>query len=453
MGERPRLLVISEEHDVCLKIANIPELEQFDLEFSRSAPNGLERLQRDIYDLVIADLQTPLVDSRDFKQSARLRNHKQPLLFISRLTDIGHNAPDRISRTFSPSDLIRQIANTLELHRSPLEDLHIHTRPDSEAAEGFGLLTGISQEMHDIYQSIRELAPDDTPVLVTGERGTGKALAAQMLHHESQRRKRPFIAVDCNTLQAHQFDAEVSIAFSDICKGTISSASGLCTLADGGTLFLREVSNLDQDAQAKVVSILCSQPNFRLIASTSRNLAQMTAAGVFSQALFNALGKVSIAIPPLRDRSGDIPLLAWYVIRNHGNALGKEISGISSRAMRMLHCYQFPGNVREFTLVMRRAVELAGNRLITVKDLMLEGRLSREPLAAPARSSLRSQVGRHLKGQPLDDFIQTDDSFSPRYNLAGRTESYWASCRSEELCNTFQATAGNFGTPSSPHAA
>jgi len=328
MIERPRLLIISAEHDIWLKIANILGLDEFELEFSISVHTGLERLQGKMFDLVIADLQTPLVDTLDFKQSVRLLNHKQPLLFIARRTDTGHNAADLISRAFSPSDLINQISNTLETHQPPLEDLHIHTRPHPEAAEDFGLLTGTSKEMQDIYLNIRELDPLDAPVLITGECGTGKALAAQMLHHESQRRKHPFIAVDCSTLQAHQFDSAVSIEFSATCNGTINSASGLCALANGGTLFLREVSNLDQDAQARFVSILCSQPKFRLIASTSRNLAQMAAAGVFNQALFDFLGKVSIAIPPLRDRSGDIPLLAWYAIRNHGNTQGNEISGI-----------------------------------------------------------------------------------------------------------------------------
>lgn len=155
MIERPRLLIISAEHDICLKIAKIIGSEQYELEFSISVHTGLERLQGKMFDLVIADLQTPLVDTLDFKQSVRLLNHKQPLLFIARRTDTEHNAADLISRAFSPSNLINQISNTLETHRSPLEDLHIHTRPHPEAAEGFGLLTGTSQEMQDIYQNMR----------------------------------------------------------------------------------------------------------------------------------------------------------------------------------------------------------------------------------------------------------------------------------------------------------
>jgi DNA-binding NtrC family response regulator len=278
----------------------------------------------------------------------------------------------------APGSLIR--LGQSELTFSPIEE-RIETVKSS--SDRFGDLIGLSAPMREVFGILERVAPTDITVLIHGETGTGKELAAHAIHGRSRRAGGPFVVFDCGAVAANLIESELfgheKGAFTDAVK----SRQGAFELADGGTLFLDEVGELTSSLQPKLLRALdqhevkrvgAEQPvtvNVRVVAATNRDLEKEVKAGRFREDLFYRLSAVSVYLPPLRKRKEDIEPIAGHLLAQISAEVGKKLKGLSPEAAEALRAYPWPGNARELKNVLGRAAALSDGGRIEVKDLFL----------------------------------------------------------------------------------
>ncbi len=261
--------------------------------------------------------------------------------------------------------------------------------PPPECEEFEGMLSQCPT-MHEIFSLIQRIAPVDSTVLITGESGTGKEMVARAIHRHSRRREFPLLACDCTALAPTLLESELFGHTKGSFSGAIATKQGLFEAAHRGTLLLDEVANLSPETQRKLLRVLESRKvrkvgdtaeheiDIRLVGTTNRVLAEMVKVGEFRADLYYRLNVVPIFLPPLRERKGDIPLLASVFLRRFCRQMGVPCGGFSPEAMRCLEAYSWPGNVRELRNIVERLAVLYGGQRIESAHLPLELR-DREP--------------------------------------------------------------------------
>jgi DNA-binding NtrC family response regulator len=294
-----------------------------------------------------------------------------------------NGAADYLSKPFANDELVAKVRKALDARAVLLDEIYL--RHELHDLHGFDCLVGESREMQKVYQRILQVAPADSTVLITGESGTGKELVARAIHTHSQRRDQPFVAVDCTSLAESLLESELFGHVKGSFTGAIQTKRGLFEVADGGTLMLDEIGNISPSIQAKLLRVLQerevtpiggTQPipiNIRLIAATNSNLRDMVARGEFRYDLFFRLNIIPIDLPPLRERKGDLKLLAGNFLKRFADDNAKEIRGFSPEAVKALEEHDFPGNVRELENLIERAVVLAQGEFIQSQDLEMPG--------------------------------------------------------------------------------
>jgi transcriptional regulator with GAF, ATPase, and Fis domain len=248
--------------------------------------------------------------------------------------------------------------------------------------------------MAQVFETVRKVAKSDANILILGETGTGKELVAKSLHVNSRRSANAFIPVDCASLPENLLESELFGHEKGAFTGAQTSRPGLFEFANGGTSFLDEVGDVSLNLQAKLLRVLQERQvrrvgsnrmidvDVRVISATNRDLGQLVAKGEFREDLYYRLNVISIALPPLRERKGDIPLLVQHYIAKYAASGGKEIGGIAPEAMQLLEEYRWPGNVRELQNVIERAVVLAERELLRPEDLPEHIRIRSEAAAS-----------------------------------------------------------------------
>jgi transcriptional regulator with PAS, ATPase and Fis domain len=274
-------------------------------------------------------------------------------------------------------------------------------------------LVGRSEAIRQVLLLVKKVAPTDSTVLVTGETGSGKELAARMIHRLSKRHGSPFVVVDCGSLVETLFESEMFGHKKGSFTGAIDTTKGKFEVAHGGTLFLDEITNINIEIQARLLRVIQEQEIFkvgssrtkkvdvRIIAATNRDLLEEIRENRFRQDLFYRLNVVRIHIPPLRERTDDIPLLAEYFLEGLGRVMRRKIAGISDDAMKLLQAYEWPGNVRELKNVIERAIIVCERDRIVPDHLVLGHSPQDAPPPLSERGSLadmeRSEILRTLK--------------------------------------------------------
>ena len=268
---------------------------------------------------------------------------------------------------------------------------------------GFENILGTSAAMQEVFDTIRQAAPTRATVLIQGESGTGKELVARALHQCSPRAQGPFIPVHCAALSPTLLESELFGHEKGAFTGAQERRRGRFEMADGGTLFLDEIGEIDPSLQVKILRVLEERKfervggtetlhvDVRLVAATNRDLKKMVEEGKFREDLFYRLFVVNLTLPPLREREGDIVLLAQHYLKALAAEHGKKASGITPDAMDLLSAYPWPGNVRELRNVIERMVVLGSGEKLTVRDLPPSFRLAagRAESAARPGSALR----------------------------------------------------------------
>jgi two-component system response regulator AtoC len=382
------------------------------------AANGLEAIDQlaDV-DVVITDLRMPGADGMEVLRSASKNHSHVPVIMITAYGSVGQaveaikaGAFDYIEKPFE-QDSIRTIVDkaigqAVANRAAPRQALYPSN--DTEARGKYGLV-GQSTEMHAIFSVIERVADTPSTVLITGESGTGKELVAKALHEQSSRKSDPFIKINCAAIPKTLMESELFGYEKGAFTGAVSSKPGRFELADGGTLFLDEIGEIPVEMQVKLLRAIQESEfervgglktikvDVRLITATNRDLEQEIQRGNFREDLYYRLNVVPLQIPPLRKRTGDIPLLVQHIIKKFNERLKKTITGIADDALAALEAHNWPGNIRELENVIERTILFCKNDRIERGDLQLGG-------AADQSGAMRPLTGApHVIDEELDE--------------------------------------------------
>jgi DNA-binding NtrC family response regulator len=390
----------------------------------RAASGGEECLrlaEAEPLDLALVDLRMPDLDGLEVLRRLASIQPGIPVLILTAFATIDtaieairSGAYDYLSKPFRMEEIKVVVRRVLEAQRLVRENLQYR----QELRERYRVenLVGQSPQMVEIYKLVARVANLDITVLLLGETGTGKELVARAIHYASTRADRLFVVVDCAALPEALFESELFGHERGAFTGALSARRGLLETSDGGTCLLDEVGELSPALQAKLLRVLQERTvrrvggnesvpvNVRIIAATNRDLRKRLEEGAFREDLYFRLNVVTITVPPLRERSQDIPLLAQHFLQKYAPASGKPIKGFAREALALLSAYRWPGNVRELEHAVERAVALSSSELILPDDLPRE-LLSEagEPPGLPAPRMTLEEVKRWYVTRVLDE--------------------------------------------------
>ncbi len=384
--ETDRILVADDDAVIREGLRRILSAEGYEVETVSNGRAALERLEAQRFKLLVTDLKMPGMSGLEVLQSLRSFQPELPVVLITGYAAIDNaveamknGATDYLSKPFANDELISKVKNAIESRAVLIDDICLYREMTDH--HGFDRLIGDSPEMKRLYQRILQVAPTDSTVMISGESGTGKELVARAIHTHSSRRTQPFVAIDCTALAENLLESELFGHVKGSFTGAIQTKRGLFEVAEGGTLLLDEIGNISLTTQAKLLRVLQERVvtpiggtkpipiDIRLIAATNVNLREMIKQGTFREDLFFRLNIIPIDLPPLRERKGDLMLLASQFLRRFAEENGKEIRGFSPDVIEQLERYNFPGNVRELENIIERAVVLSHADLLQKQDL------------------------------------------------------------------------------------
>lgn len=380
-----RILVVDDEAVVRKSFQRI--FAGTDIEVA-TAPSGnlaLDALHEEVYDLVLTDLKMPGMDGIEVLKAIRVLQPEIPVILVTGYSTVDTaveamkcGAFDYVSKPFTPEQITEKVNLALQA------SVERRASGAEQVLECLGPLIGQSPAMQRVYRRILQVAPTESTVLITGESGTGKELVARAIHQHSVRKAKPFVAVDCTALAENLLESELFGHVKGSFTGAIRTKTGLFKVADGGTLFLDEISNLSSSIQAKLLRVLQEREitpigatapvaiDIRLVVATNRDLKAMVAEGGFREDLYFRLNIIPIRLPPLRERNGDLEILAAHFLRRVCDETGRNIHGFQPEAMEVLRAHSFPGNVREVENIIERAAVLCDGERIRREDLELQ---------------------------------------------------------------------------------
>jgi two-component system response regulator HydG len=414
MPEAPaHILVIDDDkamRDACFQILS---RQGYRVELAASAKQGLTLLERLSFDAILLDLVMPDMDGLEALKKIRALDPDIEVIIItgygtiqSAVESIKAGAFHFLSKPFVPDDLRNLVSRALEKRRLDLENLYL--RQELKTKDERNVLVYESEAMARIVDMISRVAPTDSTVLITGESGTGKGLVARKIHQLSQRSRRPFITVDCGTLVETLFESELFGHVKGSFTGADANKVGKFELAQNGTLFFDEISNISLEVQAKLLRAVEERKiskvgshrvitvDVRIIAATNKDLSKAIKDGTFREDLFYRLNVVLIQMPPLRERKRDIPLLVQHFLEKYNARLRRDIRGISPDALELMVVHDWPGNVRELENTMERLVVLSPGPYLEPADLVFAGTILTPGSESAAGVSLRDLERDHI---------------------------------------------------------
>jgi two-component system response regulator AtoC len=395
-----------------LLIEDEPELRQLLAEALREGDHrvtvagdgeeGLAAVQAKVFDIVICDVRLPRIDGLTLFRRIRQDYPSTDVILMTAfaevldaVTALKQGAFDYLTKPFDLDELLLQIRRISE-HRALRRELE-QARVELSGRKPEATLIGQSPPMRRVEGLIQTVAASEAPVLVTGESGTGKELVARLLHDNSPRRARPFVVVNCGALTETLIEAELFGHERGAFTGAVKKREGRFKAADGGTVFLDEIAELPLSAQAKLLRVLQEgtfeplgtnttvEVDVRVVSATHRNLKERITQGAFREDLFYRVNVIEIALPPLRERPGDLTLLVQHFLQSF-TGKGRPVPRVSPAAWAALSQYQYPGNVRELSHAIEHAVVLSGGAAIDVRHLP-------SSMASPALPPGRNDAG------------------------------------------------------------
>ncbi|MEP7051816.1 MAG: sigma-54 dependent transcriptional regulator [Pseudomonadota bacterium] len=340
------------------------------------------------FPVVLSDLAMPDGSGMEVLAAAKARNPATEVILITAHSTVENaigamrsGAYDFVAKPFDAVELAVLVGKALEKQALTIENQSLRAR----VSELVGTeVLGRSDAMRGVLDLVQRIANMRTTVLITGESGSGKERVARAVHDASERRQKPFLVVNCGALPEALMESELFGHEKGAFTGAVSKHLGLFREANGGTILLDEVGELPANLQVKLLRVLQERSvravgatqetpiDVRVLAATNRDVEADVSSGKFRQDLYYRLNVIRIALPPLRERREDIPMLAERFMRRFADEMGKEVSGFTPDAIRALQAYSFPGNVRELENMLERAVALAGSRIIGLGDFPQE---------------------------------------------------------------------------------
>lgn len=387
---RKHLLIVDDEAALRSAIAERLSDHGYAVEQAGSGEEALERLADFAFDILITDLRLPGINGRDVLDSALERYPDIIAIVITgygtvkdAVDAIKHGAADFITKPFQFDALLHVVRSAVEQRRLKSENAYLRSQlEDRYRIDG---LVGRCRVMRDLFGLLETVAATSSTVMITGETGTGKELAARAIHHNSPRRANRFVALNCSAIPETLLEAELFGHVRGAFTGAIGARQGRVEQAHKGTLFLDEVGTMSPSLQAKLLRVLQEREfervgdshtvkiDVRVIAATHSDLGRMVAEGSFREDLFYRLNVLPVQLPPLRARREDIPLLVGHFLQRLASEGGRSGVTVSQEAMRLLMGYRWPGNVRQLENTVERALAFSqGRSILDVGDLPAE---------------------------------------------------------------------------------
>jgi len=409
-----RILVVDDEQSMREFLEIALRRGGFDVTLAEDGSHALALLENQRFDLVITDLKMGDVSGLDVLHHVKSLAPQTEVVVVTAFATsdtaieaMKAGAYDYLKKPFKVDEIRIVCQRALERHRLAVENRELRRR--LTATQRFGQILGKSAAMRRVFELIDKVAPSRSNLLVTGESGTGKELVARSIHLKSSRVAGPFLAVNCGAIPSNLLESELFGHVKGAFTGADRDRPGMFRQAQGGTLLLDEVAELDVSLQVKLLRVLQERRirpvgsdqdesvDVRVIAATNRDLVQLVGEGTFRDDLYYRLNVIEVRVPPLRERREDIPLLVNYFCDKYAEENGKVIEGMAAEAMKKLVGYSYPGNVRELENIIERAVILAAGSVIESEDVV--------DLVPAARSDAVTLEWLLEKGWSLDEAL------------------------------------------------
>ncbi|MFZ5451344.1 MAG: sigma-54-dependent transcriptional regulator [Thermodesulfobacteriota bacterium] len=379
-----QILVVDDEATIRAGLAQALGKQDMVVHTAAQGWEGLELLAKQPVGIVLLDIKLPDMNGVEMLKTIRRQYPDTEVIMITgyptiqgAVECIKYGAMDYLVKPFRLDELEVLVEKALGL----LEEKQAPFPLEESRGRGIDFMVGQSPAMQNVFAKIRRAAPSNSTVLLTGESGTGKELAARAIHNLSPRRDKEFVPVDCSALVETLLESELFGHVKGSFTGAHQTKHGLFELANQGTFFFDEITNLSLNIQAKLLRVIQEREfmkvgsqkrirlDIRIIASSNRSLEEAIKAGAFREDLFYRLSVIPIHLPPLREREGDIPLLAEHFLQKHKQRGNREITGISSQATKILSAYSWPGNIRELEHTIERIIILEDGEIIQPEHL------------------------------------------------------------------------------------
>lgn len=382
--EKERILIVDDSPETLEMLERNLRSEGYDVFTAPSVAEAIKMLDDTVADLVITDYKMPRSSGMDLIRYVRENLKNTEVMMITgyatvegAVEAIKTGAEEYVTKPFTDEELFSAVQRALDKRRLRMAS---QDRLPENIRSQYGIL-GESEPMNEVFSAIAKAASTPATVLISGQSGTGKELVARAIHYSSKRASAPFVPVNCGGIPEGLLESELFGYVKGAFTGALESRAGFFQTADGGTIFLDEVSETSLAMQVKLLRVLqekeifmvgSSQPrkvNVRILAATNKNLLSLVKRGSFREDLYYRLNVIEIAIPPLRDRSDDIILLVRHFARKYSEEVEKPELQFSDKALEILRTYAWPGNVRELENVVQSLVVMADSDVIDVPDL------------------------------------------------------------------------------------
>jgi two-component system response regulator AtoC len=387
---KAKVLLIEDDDQLASLLARVLRTDGYQVDVIESGEAMPAGPKLAVFDVVLTDVHLAgKVTGHEVLRRVREANPTMPVILMTAYADIegamsavSQGAYDYLAKPIEPNELRRMLTEAINRRR-----LSESKKPQTDAREAAAIdatIVGSAPAMIEVYKTVAQVAPTTATVLIVGESGTGKELVARAIHAKSPRAQKPFVAVNCAALPESILESELFGHEKGAFTGAVGTKRGLFEEASGGTLFLDEASDISPKMQVQLLRVLQENEirrvggtdtvkvDTRVVAATNRDLKADVAAGRFREDLFFRLQVVTVRVPPLRERKQDIKLLVHHFLAKHAERLKRPVPRVANDAFDALDAYGFPGNVRELSHIVERAMLLAREGAITVADLPKE---------------------------------------------------------------------------------
>jgi two-component system response regulator HydG len=388
---KKRILVIDDDADMCTLLSRFLSKNGYEVDTAHSGNKGIEKFMASFFDIVLCDYRLgDKKDGKDILIEIKQHNPATIVLIITGYSDIKTavdvikaGAYDYITKPLIPDEVLNVLSKAL--NQPDTETSVTAYKENKTVSTSFNpaleFLEGQDATTKDLYKQIDLVAPTNFSIILYGESGTGKEVIAKTIHERSNRKGKPFIAMDCGTLSKELAGSELFGHMKGSFTGALADKEGHFELANGGTLFLDEVVNLSPEIQASLLRVIQERKfkrvggnkeidvDVRVVVASNENLQEAYRRGKFREDLYHRFNEFSISLPPLRNRKNDIPLFADFFLNKTMAELNKKIDGFDNEVLNMFIKYNWPGNLREFRNVIRRCTLLTGSGRITAASL------------------------------------------------------------------------------------
>lgn len=381
-----RLLIVEDEETLCSSLKRIFLREGYDVDSVNSAESALEMFDKALYDAIITDIILPGIDGIELLRRVKEKSRDQIVIIMTAYASLEtavealrSGAYDYVVKPIIHEEIKQILRNALRQRALQAENLLL--KKEIEKHYDFSHIIGESPAMRKIITEVKKIADARSPVLLLGETGTGKELIARAIHFNSSRRDKPFIPINCSAIPENLLESELFGHVKGAFTGAVFSKKGLFEEANGGTVFLDEIGDLSFGLQSKLLRVLEDHEirpvggtqsikiDLRFVSATNRDIEAAVKEGKFREDLFYRINVITIRLPLLREREGDIEPLIRHFIPKYSHELGKTVNDIEEDALNILKEYRWPGNIRELQNIIERAILIVDNGVIKKEHL------------------------------------------------------------------------------------